>query len=115
MDTMKAVSNEFDEIKNEENLGDETKSLAFFDICELNKGGTYGYVRLAMTNPTFFGIEVKIAIKTIKQVVINHQEKVKKEKEFDLLYKINHPNIMKAHKKWETGENQLKFAFEYLP
>ena len=68
MDTMKAVSNEFDEIKNEENLGDETKSLAFFDICELNEGGTYGYVRLAMTNPTFFGIEVKIAIKTIKQV-----------------------------------------------
>ena len=70
---------------------------------------------MAVTNPTILKIEVKIAIKTISEKIKNHEHKIKKEREFNLLYSLNHPNIMKAYKKWETNQSKLKFAFEYLP
>lgn len=112
---MPAISDEFKNFINEKNLEDKSNSLAFYDVWQLGKKGGYGSTRLVKTNPIFFGIEVKIAIKTILKPIENDDERIKKENEFDLLNNINHPNIMKAYKKWKTSENQLEFAFEYLP
>ena len=63
-----------------------------------------------------------IAIKTIYTNSENtnkskrsKQKLDKAEREFDLLYGIDHPNIMKAFLKWRTSKDQFKLALEYLP
>ena len=60
-----SISNEFERLQNNEILEDEKDSLAFYDIWKLGDISGYGSLRLAITNPTITGIQVKTAIKTI--------------------------------------------------
>ena len=107
-------------IKNQ-NFDDEADSLDFCNIRELEKG-TYTAVNLVKTNPIIFGKELKIAMKTIIDKSENSDKTSKakleferSEQEFDLLYNIDHPNIMKSYFKWKANNEQLKIGLEYLP
>ena len=103
-----------------QNLEEEADSVAFCNIKKLGQGA-FGVVRLITTNSVVFGTEVKIAVKTIfdkpndKNGKRGQIESEKGQREYRILYSIDHPNIMKVYFKWRTSENMLKIASEYLP
>ena len=93
-----------EELEHEPNISD-------FDIIKLLGIGSYGKVYLAIHKKTKAEFALKIIDKLDK---INQEEKSYFNREIEIMYKLNHPNIVKLYSHFEDNQN-CYILMQYIP